>query len=451
MTSSAADTLDLGNGTNDLSGGAADSVIRVGGPGTLLLRQSSDYIGDWSFNSDITQLGATSALGTAPLIMLNGGALARRLAANTTFTSSPAINVSADSILINDRIAAGSSVDYTFGPLTIGPHVLNATTAANVTSGTGRLILGAATLTGNSTFNVTNGATAPTELRLAALNDGGAARTITKLGNGALALSAAATSVIAGTSLQVNGGTATMTNAAAFGAGTVAINTGGLFLYNGATATITNPITLGGGTLAVGTANQTYSGGITVAAPSSVSLRDLGTSTTVSRTINHTGQIVSAAGKPILVDSIPTLTNRNQLNGNLLISNVTNSGTWVGGLSGNSGTVIFNAPGAVGTGPFVGAAAGKISFTNAATTVFTIPNTVTLNPAAILEYNVDATVNNTTVTLNQTGSITVGAGSSLRLFRGDGTASPPRPVRRSLFPAGSCWMAALPYLPVQIR
>ena len=69
QTVAGGDVLSLGDAANDLTGGAADSIINIAGPGTVALNQSSNYAGGFSLNSGTTRLNASNALGagTGPL------------------------------------------------------------------------------------------------------------------------------------------------------------------------------------------------------------------------------------------------------------------------------------------------------------------------------------------------------------------------------------------------
>ncbi|MGC4032863.1 MAG: autotransporter-associated beta strand repeat-containing protein [Tepidisphaeraceae bacterium] len=64
QTNSAADVLTLGDTSNDLTGGASDSVLNIGGPGTVVLTQASNYAGSVSVNNGTLRLGNATALGS---------------------------------------------------------------------------------------------------------------------------------------------------------------------------------------------------------------------------------------------------------------------------------------------------------------------------------------------------------------------------------------------------
>jgi autotransporter-associated beta strand protein len=204
-TVNSGDVFSVGNGSNDITGGnGSDDTITVSGPGTVVIGSSNDYVGNWSFNGGTTQLGSAAALGATPAstIILNGGALNGRLASSTVFTANP-ITVTSNSSLNADRSTNGAGVTYTFGTLSIGDQTLSTTSASAITSGTGSVVVGATTLTGNATFNVTNGASAATNLTLGGIVSGSSFG-ITKTGNGTLTLSGANTF---GGGVVVNAGT----------------------------------------------------------------------------------------------------------------------------------------------------------------------------------------------------------------------------------------------------
>lgn len=76
-TTSASDVLTVGDGTvaNQMTGGAADSVLHVAGPGTVLLSQPGNYAGKWSVDAGTNQLGVAGALGTGANLNINAGAV----------------------------------------------------------------------------------------------------------------------------------------------------------------------------------------------------------------------------------------------------------------------------------------------------------------------------------------------------------------------------------------
>jgi autotransporter-associated beta strand protein len=73
-TTGASDVFTIGNAANDLTGGAADTVLNVSGPGTVSLTQSSNYAGGWSINSGTVLLGNGGALGAPTSASVSFGA-----------------------------------------------------------------------------------------------------------------------------------------------------------------------------------------------------------------------------------------------------------------------------------------------------------------------------------------------------------------------------------------
>lgn len=74
-TTSPADVMTLGNAANTVSGGAADAVLHVTGPGTVLLPYSANYAGKWSVDAGTNQISTQGALGTGANLNVNAGAV----------------------------------------------------------------------------------------------------------------------------------------------------------------------------------------------------------------------------------------------------------------------------------------------------------------------------------------------------------------------------------------
>ncbi|MFT3789230.1 MAG: autotransporter-associated beta strand repeat-containing protein [Tepidisphaeraceae bacterium] len=73
-TTNSTDVFTIGNGSNDLTGGAADSVINITGPGMVLQNVASNYAGGWSVNAGTLKLGSATALGSTSSATLGFGA-----------------------------------------------------------------------------------------------------------------------------------------------------------------------------------------------------------------------------------------------------------------------------------------------------------------------------------------------------------------------------------------
>lgn len=78
-TTISSDVLSVGGGiaaeATAVSGGSATAVIHIGGPGTVLVATNSTYVGTWSADTGVFQIGATSALGTGPSLNIVAGAI----------------------------------------------------------------------------------------------------------------------------------------------------------------------------------------------------------------------------------------------------------------------------------------------------------------------------------------------------------------------------------------
>ena len=226
----ASDVFTIGNGANDVSGGDSSSTISIAGPGTVLLGQTANYVGNWNLTSGTTQLGATAALGATPastVTLATGATLSGHLASTTTFTANPiTISGSGTTTIMADRSAGGAAVGYTFGSLGIGGQTLVVTNGPLQTSGAaGAITLGAVTLTGSPTFDIgigTGGATAIT-LTTGVIDDGASSFSITKNGSGTFVLTNANTF---DGGVVLNAGLLNVNHTNALGTGTLTINGG---------------------------------------------------------------------------------------------------------------------------------------------------------------------------------------------------------------------------------
>lgn len=128
-----------------------------------------------------------------------------------------AVNVTATSTID----VAGPALDATMGPLTINGSTLNVI-SSDATSNPYILTLGAATMTGNATFNVAaSGGGGPGTLRVGPVADGGQNLKITKNGPGTLVLNGAGTY---GGGTLVNQGTVSAATPGALGTGPVTLH-----------------------------------------------------------------------------------------------------------------------------------------------------------------------------------------------------------------------------------
>ncbi|HEU5396208.1 MAG TPA: autotransporter-associated beta strand repeat-containing protein, partial [Verrucomicrobiae bacterium] len=72
-TTSSSDVLTVGTAANAVTGGASDSILHIGGPGTVYLGQTANYIGNWSVDAGTLQVAVVGALGSGPLINVGAG------------------------------------------------------------------------------------------------------------------------------------------------------------------------------------------------------------------------------------------------------------------------------------------------------------------------------------------------------------------------------------------
>ncbi|MEY3895957.1 MAG: hypothetical protein RLZZ214_1477, partial [Verrucomicrobiota bacterium] len=211
------DVFTVGNGANDLTGGAADTVIQIGGSGTVLLGQASDYAGTFSINSGTLKLGNATALGSA------------------------------------------ASAGVAFGASSTGKLALNGTNAtvaklnSNATVGTPIVENG---LAGAATLTVSN--TAGSSTYAGVLQDGAA-------GTLALTKDGASTLILSGTNSHTGGttitnGTLIANNSSALGSGSVGIASGAT-LSSGSLSVGAFTLTGGANVVLGGAANTIASSG----------------------------------------------------------------------------------------------------------------------------------------------------------------------------------------------
>jgi autotransporter-associated beta strand protein len=216
-TVGSSDIFTIGNASNDLTGGAADTVLNVSGPGTISLPVASNYAGGWSINDGTVSLGSATGLGLVTVPVGFG-------ASSTGKLQLSGLNVTVGSLSSN---------------ATVGTPVVE-----NGVSGTSILTVGGSAIT---TYAGVLQDGAPGTLAL------------TKSGGGTLELTGANTytgdtSITAG-SLKVNN----LTGTSATGTGSVSVNTTGTLTGAGF---ISGTVTASsGGTIAPGNSVGTLSVG----------------------------------------------------------------------------------------------------------------------------------------------------------------------------------------------
>lgn len=135
-------------------GGSA--AIVKSGAGALTLSNNATFTGALILsNGTLKANGNANALGTgAATLTLSGGTLDFNHTAALSFGRNTTVN--GDVVIVAEKAAAGAGVTYTLGGLSIGSNTLTVS-GGNVNSGTaGLTFVGAATLTGPATLNVSN-------------------------------------------------------------------------------------------------------------------------------------------------------------------------------------------------------------------------------------------------------------------------------------------------------
>jgi fibronectin-binding autotransporter adhesin len=215
--------------TSNLLANAGGPIAKQG-PGTLFLNGQSNT-GGWAISGGTviaTSFQSFGATNTNHAVSLSDATIdIRRDSGNTSHWM--ALTVSGNSTLLSSRATAGSGqANGSTGGLSIGNATLNLAAGTNVNSNTAYSwrfgdTTGTDTisLTGNAMFHVSNNGTGTGSLIFASnapINDGGAARTITKDGTGTLRISSTAASLVAGTNVLVQQGRLWAEGAGALGA-----------------------------------------------------------------------------------------------------------------------------------------------------------------------------------------------------------------------------------------
>ncbi len=240
------------------SGGGA---LVQAGSGTLTLSGNSTHTGGTTVSAGTLRLTNASALGTgaAGNVTLAGGTFQLANNSSSTFNGTN-VMVTGNSTLSVDRTSASggtSSPTHTMGTLSIGNQTLTVSMGTSSNFGTNNvanLTTGAVSLTGNATFNLTNTKGSGVGVTtLGALDDGGAARTLTKSGAGTLTLGTAATSLVNGTAVNVTAGLLNLNQATALGSlANVTLSSGATFALGTGTSPTLGALNGTGGTVTLG-------------------------------------------------------------------------------------------------------------------------------------------------------------------------------------------------------
>jgi len=127
-TTSASDVMTIGDGSvaNQMTGGAADSVLYVTGPGTVLLSQPGNYAGKWSVDAGTNQIAVQGALGTGANLNIGAGGVfdVTPLGASAYTLDTKALSASGTGSTVGSTAATilmdpAGTVDFVSKPITL--------------------------------------------------------------------------------------------------------------------------------------------------------------------------------------------------------------------------------------------------------------------------------------------------------------------------------------------
>ena len=381
------------NGAGGITFGVSGGTVYSG---TATLNQANTYLGTTTINSGtVRATGNAGALGAGTL-SLGGGVLqlANATSANLSFGRNTTVTGNAQ--ITSDTTALNTAGDtFTLGTLSIGAQTLTIAGGSNVNSGTAGVTFGATTLTGATTFaitNPTNGGT--TLLTLGAVTNG--ANTATFTGNGNFAQSGVWANGAGGITFGVSGGTvysgtATLNQANTY-LGTTTINSGTVRATGNAGALGAGTLSLGGGVLQLANAtsanlnfgrNTTVTGNAqitsdTTALNTAGDTFTLGTLSIGAQTLTIAGGSNVNSGTAGVTFGATTLTGATTF----AITNPTNGGTTLltlGAVTNGANTATFTGNGNFAQSGVWGNGAGGITFGVSGGTVYS--GTATLNQA----------------------------------------------------------------------
>ncbi len=249
-TLNAADVFTIGNGANDLTGGAADSVIRISGPGTIFTAQAStNYLGGWSVNAGTLKVGSsTNGLGVNGVVTFGAGSTGKlQLNANNVTLTSLTTNATPGSAVVENGTDGTSALTVNNASANTFAGIIQ-----NGAAGTLSLTKGAAGSLTLSNANTYSGGTTISAGTLVAANS-------SALGSGAVSLTGAtlsATNLTIGALTFGGTGNLALANVASnlvTSTGAVTINGTGNLLTVGGTSAAGNTYTLLSGTGISGT------------------------------------------------------------------------------------------------------------------------------------------------------------------------------------------------------
>ncbi len=229
-TASSSDVFTLGNaGANDFTGGAADSVTHIAGPGTVVNSASSTaYLGSIAIDAGAFRTSsATNGAGVAGVVTFGSGSTGKLQLGNSLSLTSLTTNGATPTAGIVETGVAGTQT------LTLTPGSAS-TYAGTLRNGTGTLALtkaGSNTLTLSGNSNTYSGATTISAGTLKVTNTSGSATGTSTVGLGTATLTGAG--IITGAVTAVSTSTLTPGTVTAGLAGSGVLTLGSLTLVSG--------------------------------------------------------------------------------------------------------------------------------------------------------------------------------------------------------------------------
>ena len=230
-TVNAADVFTIGNGASDFTGGAADTVVHISGPGTVVNAQSStNYLGTISIDAGALRNGSsTNGLGSAGVVTFGSGSTGKlQLGNNLGLTSLTTHNATPTAGIVETGVAGTQTLTLTPG--------LASTYAGTLRNGTGTLALtkaGSSTLTLSGSSNTYSGATTISGGVLNVTNASGSATGTSSVALNSGTLTGAG--FITGTVTATNTGILTPGTVTAGSAGSGVLTLGNLTMVSGTT------------------------------------------------------------------------------------------------------------------------------------------------------------------------------------------------------------------------